>query len=125
MASPSHTILLVDDDELVRESMAMMLEALGFVVHTRSSGEAALQSMESCAPDLVILDQNMPGMGGMAALEVMRGQRPELPVILATGRVDDTTLKLLDPYPGVALVPKPFTLQELNLHLTAMLATSP
>jgi PAS domain S-box-containing protein len=111
-------VLVVDDDELVRDSLGQLLIALGHRPTLVESGEAALQSLTAEAgPDLVILDLNMPGLGGAATLPRIRELRPELPVLVVTGRVDQEALDLVQRVPRVGLMPKPFTLAEVRQHL--------
>jgi signal transduction histidine kinase len=111
-------VLLVDDDELIQSSSQTILEWLGHTVTGAFSGEEGLEKLAAgCAPDLVILDINMPGLGGARTLRCLRGLYPDLPVLLATGRVDQTALNLVATYPHVTLLPKPFTLKELQKHL--------
>jgi CheY-like chemotaxis protein len=112
-------ILLVDDDDLIQSSVQAILECLGYTaVTTAASGEEALAMLEEgLEPDLVILDMNMPGLGGMGTLPRLRVLRPELPVLLATGRVDQTALTLASANSGVTLLTKPFGLRELQKHL--------
>jgi len=105
----SLSVLLVDDDELIQSSIQMVLEALGHGVMTVSSGEEALAKLEAgLLVDLVILDMNMPGLGGAGTLPHLRALRPKVPVLLATGRIDQTALTLASAHPGVTLLPKPF-----------------
>ena len=105
----SLSVLLVDDDELIQSSIQMVLEALGHGVMTVSSGEEALAKLEAgLLVDLVILDMNMPGLGGVGTLPRLRALRPKVPVLLATGRIDQTALTLASAHPGVTLLPKPF-----------------
>jgi len=115
--APLH-ILLVDDDELIRQSMQSSLELMGHHLTTASSGEAALQQVESgLQPDVVILDMNMPGLGGSGTLPPLRALCPGLPIILATGRVDQRALDLVEAHAPVALLPKPFDMATLREHL--------
>jgi PAS domain S-box-containing protein len=108
-------ILLVDDDELVQYSTAALLEVLGHEVTIASSGEEALSHLATGRlPDLVILDMNMPGLGGAGTLPRLRTLLPSLPVLLATGRTDQTALDLVAAHPGVTLLSKPFALRELQ-----------
>jgi len=65
----------------------------------------------------VILDLNMPGLGGAGTLPLLKAQRPGLPVLLATGRVDQAATDLTSTHPGVTLVAKPYTLDELRDRL--------
>ena len=112
------TVLLVDDDDLILKSTRMLVEALGHAVTTAACGEAALVKLEAgLRPDLVILDMNMPGLGGNRTLPRLRELCPTVPVLLATGRPDQKALDLIASDPGVALLAKPFTLQELQWHL--------
>ena len=71
-------------------------------------------------PDLIILDMNMPGLGGIGTLPRLRALRPTVPVLLATGRIDQTALTLAEAHPSVTLLPKPFGLRELQQHLEAL-----
>jgi len=111
-------ILLVDDDDLVRGSME---EILGVLAHTFTSaacGEQALLSLEQgLAADLVILDLNMPGLGGKGTLVRLRASYPDLPVLLVTGQADQAALDLVAAHPQVALLSKPFKLRDLEERL--------
>jgi len=112
---PALNVLLVDDDELVQASSSAMLEALGHTVQSAWSGEEALALLAAGArPDLVILDLNMPGLGGSGTLPRLRALCPELPVLLATGRADQAALDLAAVHPGVSLLPKPFSMDDLQ-----------
>ena len=112
-------VLLVDDDDLIQSSVQAILECLGHTaVTTAPSGEAALAMLETgFEPDLVILDMNMPGLGGIGTLPRLRRLRPAVPVLLTTGRVDQTALTLALAHPDVTLLPKPFGLRELQKQL--------
>jgi len=125
--SPSGTeslgldILLVDDDETLRNTLAAMLRRLGHRVSLAGSGEEALEHMAAGAgPQAIILDVNMPGLGGQGALPRLRALRPGVPVLLATGRVDQTAIDLAHAFPAVTLLPKPFGMDELRQRLDAL-----
>jgi CheY-like chemotaxis protein len=82
-------VLVVDDDPLVLMNTAAMLEDLGHDVLEATSGEQALRMLRrGNGVDLVITDQLMPGMTGSQLIAVIRSERPELPIILATGYSD-------------------------------------
>jgi CheY-like chemotaxis protein len=112
-------VLLVDDDDLIQSSIQAILECLGHTaVNTALSGEEALAMLEAgLEPDLVIMDMNMPGLGGTGTLPRLRRLRPAVPVLLSTGRVDQIALELASAHPGVTLLSKPFGLRELHQHL--------
>jgi len=120
------TVLLVDDDELVRAATAAVLETLGHRVVPVPGGEQALGALEAgLVPDLVVLDMNMPGLDGAGVLPPLRALCPRVPVLLATGRVDQKALDCLDRYQGVALLPKPFALDELRERMAGLKGWAP
>ena len=111
-------VLVVDDDAILRGLVASMLDLLGFEPVTASTGEEALARLsEGLAPSWVILDMDMPGMGGAAALPRMRQLQPGLRIIIATGRVTPTVLDLVSSHTQVDLLPKPFGLRDLRQKL--------
>jgi DNA-binding response OmpR family regulator len=81
----SRTILLVDDDALMRRSLAFHMEQAGYKVQTAASAEDAIALIQRTPPDLVILDIGLPGMDGLEALREVRALH-NLPVIFLTGR---------------------------------------
>ncbi len=114
-------VLLVDDDELIRSSMESVLEALGHTGILASSGEEALALLErGTTPDLVVLDMNMPGIGGAGTLPRIRARWPRLPVLLATGRADQAAQDLVDAHAVASLLSKPFSIREFQESLEGL-----
>lgn len=114
-STPALRLLVVDDDELIRETLTELLASLGHGAAMVESGEAGLEALETgLQVDAVILDINMPGMGGGGTLERLRARHPELPVLLATGRVDQHALDLVRDHAKVFLLPKPFGIAEVQ-----------
>jgi PAS domain S-box-containing protein len=108
-------VLVVDDDELVRASLACLLEAMGHTCELAQSGEDALARIEGGArPDVVVLDLNMPGLGGAGTLPRLRTLEPQVPVLVATGRADQAALDLVASDPRALILEKPFTLEVLR-----------
>jgi CheY-like chemotaxis protein len=103
-------VLAVDDDVLVLLNLAAMLEDLGHRVDQASCGSVALEMLKS-NPDiqLLITDQAMPKMTGLMLAESARKERPDLPVILATGYAD-----LPDRAHGYLKLDKPYFQSDLN-----------
>ncbi len=79
-------ILIVDDDALVRASLAAVLDCEGYEVYGADDGEAAIKSAIEHQPDLVLLDLNMPNMDGWTAFVKLEHTRPLIPVIVITAR---------------------------------------
>lgn len=82
------SILVVDDDDRVRSSLARVLGKGSVVVDTADSAEAALARIAETAPDLMISDLRMPGMSGLELLKILRDRAPEVDVILMTAHDD-------------------------------------
>jgi two-component system response regulator HydG len=84
-------VLLVDDEPDVRRSIARVLMSLGVDVMTAEDGQAALALLEAGNVDVMLVDMQMPGMGGMDLLNRVKAQRPEVEVIMMTAfaNVDD------------------------------------
>jgi CheY-like chemotaxis protein len=106
------TVLLVDDDDLVRRGTAEMLEDLGHTVIEAETGSQALERLGACGGevDLVITDHAMPGMNGAELIRRLRGTRPLLPVLLASGYADLAEEEYVEDWPRLS---KPFRQGEL------------
>jgi PAS domain S-box-containing protein len=83
-----HAILTIEDDDIIRETMAEWLEDNGFIPLTASNGEEGIDIFHRKHPDMVLLDLTMPGMNGLAVLKAIREQDPDVPVVVVSGRND-------------------------------------
>ena len=110
-------ILLVDDDDDVRETSADMLEELGYQVVQAASGEEALSMLDS-RPDLeVMTDVRMPGMSGLELSDLARSRRTDLKIILISG--------YFVPQPVARrFLQKPFRTHELDQAIQAELSAA-
>lgn len=119
-------VLVVDDDELVQKSTHRVLRAFGHDAEVAASGEEALRLLDAgLRVDAVILDLNMPGIGGVETLARIRERWPDLPVLLATGRTDQQVIDVAHATPRVTLLSKPFAPPALNEQLVALVERSP
>ena len=110
-------VLIVEDDDGIRQSLFETLGALGFAVGESSSGEEALSRLPMADYDAVLLDVNMPGMGGMEACRKIAQTYPGLPIIMLTVREDeDDKVRALD-LGADDYVTKPFQVRELTARL--------
>lgn len=112
-------ILIVEDDPALRHSLATMLQTLGFKVCDVSTGEYALLELRQEPHEVLLLDLNMPGMGGIAACKRIRELHPKLQIIVLTVRdaEEDKVLALdagADDY-----ITKPFQMMELTARIRA------
>ncbi len=119
-------VLLVDDEMLVCETLAMQLEDAGFDVLAADSGAEAMAFLDAGeAADVVVTDLSMPGMDGLAAIKGAQHRRPGLPAVLLTGHAgDDTTLAVGGAVSGTfTLLLKPVTAAQLAERVKGLLAT--
>jgi PAS domain S-box-containing protein len=111
-------IMLVDDDDLVRETLAAQIEDLGFKTIMASSGTEAVALIESgVALDALVSDLSMPGMNGVATIQRARTLRPELPCFLLTGYVGERAA--LEAGTTFTLVHKPISGRKLVARIEA------
>ena len=82
------TVLLVDDDEMVREGMCRLIEAGGFRCVTAEDAAQALAMLPDCGAQVVVADYDMPGMDGVTMLHEIALRHPSVIRILLTGRKD-------------------------------------
>ena len=113
MSQSAIRVLIVDDEPAIRRALRPPLMELGFQVVEASRGEEALQLLHSGNVDVVLLDINMPGIGGIETLRRIRGFAPRLPVLMVTVREGEEekveALELgADDY-----ITKPFSIREL------------
>jgi CheY-like chemotaxis protein len=116
------TILMVEDDELVRVSVKALIESLGYRVVSARNGREALEIMRQDTPiDLLFTDIVMPGgMQGPQLVAEARRLRPELKVLYTSGHPEYSTLPHgLDP--GIEQLNKPYEPQELAAKLRGVL----
>jgi CheY-like chemotaxis protein len=116
-----HTVLVVDDDPLVLESTASMLEDLGYAVVGALSGHQALEILLAGAKvDLIVTDHAMPGMTGIQLGSEVRRLWPRLPILLGTGYVERAEVTAS----GLPLLGKPFAQTELAAAVEACLSAA-
>src|ERR671934_1290478 len=108
-------ILLVDDDERVRELVRVNLEFEGYTVREAGSAEEGLAAVEDAAPDLILLDVMMPGVDGWEMLRRVQERHGAgaIPVVMFSGQVEEETLAEATERGARGFVGKPFDLQQL------------
>jgi two-component system, OmpR family, KDP operon response regulator KdpE len=116
-----NSVLIVDDEASLRKTLRSSLSASGFAVEEARNGEEALTTIQGHPFDLVLLDVNMPGVGGIEACRRIRGVSPHAGIVMITVRdFDDDKIRGLeagaDDY-----VTKPLKLRELTARVRAVL----
>jgi two-component system, OmpR family, KDP operon response regulator KdpE len=123
--SQSHgKVLIVDDESAIRRALHNTLQGMGFDVSDAATGEAALQLVREAAYDVVLMDINMPGIGGIRACREIRKSLPRLGILMLTvrDREEDKITALdagADDY-----ITKPFNIRELAARIRAAVRRS-
>ena len=118
------TILIVDDDPLIREVARASLEVIaGWKVEVAESGPEALELTEAVAIDAILLDLMMPEMDGRSTLAALRADpaTSDLPVIFLTARVEPAERRSLEELEVSGVLAKPFDPERLHLDVAATL----
>jgi CheY-like chemotaxis protein len=123
-------ILVVDDDDAIRESVRLALNTIGMTVVSAESGERALEAFDM-AFDGAIIDLMMPGINGLETIKALRARAPDLPIIVVSGSLmqaghgAEDLLRMALGMHGVAILAKPFKLSELLRAARACFAATP
>jgi CheY-like chemotaxis protein len=112
-------ILVVDDDDPIRESIRLALDIIGIEVVAVESGERALEAFARVPFDGAIVDLMMPGMNGIDTVRALRSRAPSLPVVMISGSLMQTSgsvpelLRVATGMSSVTSLAKPFKLSDL------------
>ncbi len=110
-----HTILIVDDEESIRDSLSGILQDEGFTSLTAENGETALTLLSDERPDLVLLDIWMPGMDGLETLTRIREMHPDQLVVMMSGHGTIETAVKATKLGAYDFIEKPLSLEKLLL----------
>ncbi|MFB0556954.1 MAG: response regulator transcription factor [Dehalococcoidia bacterium] len=114
------SIMVVDDEQAIRNLLSRILESEGYSVVGAADGESALALLERQKPDLAILDIMMPGLNGFQVLDLIR-QHSNIPVIMLTAKREVTALRDAVTLGADDYVRKPFSTRELLARVQAKL----
>jgi two-component system KDP operon response regulator KdpE len=117
-------ILVVDDEPQIRRTLRAALAPWGYTLADAASGEAALEKLRDAAPDLILLDLNMPGMGGLAACRRIRDLSDAAIIVLTVRGAEQDKVAVLDAGAD-DYVTKPFSTPELLARIRAALRRYP
>ncbi len=117
-------ILVVDDEERIRQSLNGVLKDEGYEVREAKDGVQALKQIESDPPDVVLLDIWMPGMDGMETLERIKAQIPNLPVVMISGHANIELAVRATKLGAYDFIEKPLSLEKVLLTVNHALLYS-
>jgi DNA-binding response OmpR family regulator len=92
--TPSNTVLIVDDDQAIADTLAAIFQMHGYDARVAYSAEQAIENIACCMPDLALLDVNLPGMNGIDLAIVLRANHPDCHLLLVSGH--ESTRSLLE-----------------------------
>ena len=114
------TILIVDDDPDVLDSLRRILRVNEYKVFTATNGEECLEKVNEFNPDLVLLDIMMPGMNGLETAESIR-KFSDVPIIVVSIKANELNEEITEKYKFAAKIQKPFQSEELLKSINAVL----
>ncbi len=117
-------ILVVEDDRATRKALQQLLELEGYTVEAAQNGTEGLAAFRNAHPNFVILDLQLPGVGGRDVCREIRKQSEDVPIIILTGSVDEMNRVLLLELGADDYVTKPFSPKELVARVRAVLRRS-
>ena len=112
------SVLVVDDDRTVRETLADFFDTLGYSARTAASASEGRQAAAEHAPDVVLVDLRLPDASGLMLLEALRADDPELGVIMLTGHADVPTAVRAMQKGALDFLEKPVDLEALDAAVT-------
>jgi DNA-binding response OmpR family regulator len=118
------TILVIDDDESLRDTISVMLEQEGFRAILAADGKTGYEKALSHKPDLALVDLRLPGMSGIDICKQLRAARVETPIIVLSALGDEVDKVLLLEIGADDYVVKPFGTRELLARIRAVLRRS-
>lgn len=121
-ARPPGCVLVVDDESDMRETVAELLAAAGYEVLVAADGAAAIRTIVARAPDVVLLDIEMPTLGGIEALTTMRAIAPDVRVVMLSGITDEARARRALAFGAFDYIPKPFAAAHLLQTIEMILA---
>ncbi|MBP6921557.1 response regulator transcription factor [Candidatus Gracilibacteria bacterium] len=120
MSQKKISILLVDDDQGIVDSLILYLEQSEFEVHTCMRGDEALEKFREIQPDALILDINLPGQDGLSILRDLRSES-SVPVLMLSARDNQNNISTSFEFEADDYIGKPFSPKEVVMRIKAVL----
>lgn len=118
MILPRDLILVVDDNDGIRNLLTELLKSKGYRVEVAQNGEEAIEKFHKCFPSIVLLDSKMPGMNGLMVAEKLKSSSPELPVIMISAYSEKEDIIKAKAYGLIKdFITKPFDINDVIIAL--------
>jgi DNA-binding response OmpR family regulator len=118
------SVLLIEDDESLRDTLALLLEQEGFATSHAADGRVGLERAMTCKPDLVLVDLRLPALSGVEVCKQLRSSNVKTPIIVLSAISDEIDKVLLLEIGADDYVVKPFQTRELLARIRAVLRRS-
>ncbi len=117
------SVLVIDDEEIYIDVMRQILSELEFDVYTADRAEDALRQLRDVAPDLILLDINMPGVDGLMLLRLLQtdASRAQVPILIVSGMLTAEDSDVARRSGASGFLAKPFTLADLKTAISQFL----
>jgi CheY-like chemotaxis protein len=125
VSNSNRRIMVVDDEEGIREVLSTALSGMGYEVVTASSGTQALNLFLRSSFALVLTDLEMPGMDGWNLASRIKDRSPDIPVVAMTGQPKEDVMERIKGNSFNAAIFKPFRLEQLLEMIEKLVATEP
>ena len=112
-AAAAHRILVVEDDSTILQLSVLMLVRAGYQVSAVEGTQAAWEALQSASYDLLVTDNQMPGMSGLELVSKLRSAQIGLPIIVASGGIEAEEFAQNQSLQPAISLPKPFTADQL------------
>ena len=112
--SEINSVLVVDDNKTIQDTLGFILENLGRKVWLADNGEEAIKKYQSCNPDLVLMDVRMPKMTGVEAIKKIKKINNNANIIIVTAFSGDNDVRELARTDSIKIIDKPFEIAEIK-----------
>ena len=109
-----NSVLVVDDNKTIQETMSFILKGLGHKVWSANNGEEAIKKYQKCKPDLVFMDIRMPKMSGVDAIKKIKKIDNKANIVIVTAFSGDNDVIELAKADSIKIIDKPFEIAEIK-----------
>ena len=118
-------LLIVDDDVGIRKSLARIMQHEGYNVKTAGDATAAIDSVNRCRPDLMLIDVRMDGIDGVETFQKIRADHPHVPAIFMTAYASSSRVTDAMNSGAVSVVEKPLDVPRISAQIAGLLGARP
>ncbi len=118
-------VLIADDSMFQRSALTKAVKSLGYEVIEAKNGRECLDAVAEHAPDVVLLDLNMPVLNGFEVLEALQNQESTVPVVVISADIQESSKERCRKLGAKDILSKPFPAQQLAALLTELVGASP